>query len=215
MSDVASLPRESPVALLELKLKAWMVQQPEWLLIVAMSRQERRAAMRELANRLYTIPIMDGSNTVPRVVRRKAARALGHAAKTGQLTEQVQAALVEAAQLAEVQAEIEEKLAEVVLEGLTPGERDAVENGPAVPPFTPMWENPDPEGDVKADLEAAERAISFIEVDDIAEEVPEEAPDAPQEAVGATESDVEAEIVEEAEVTAEASRVDDAEGDTP
>jgi hypothetical protein len=37
--------------------------------------------MKELAQRLYTLPIMDGINTVPRQVRRKAAKQLGNVAR--------------------------------------------------------------------------------------------------------------------------------------
>jgi hypothetical protein len=130
--------RESPVALLELKLQKWMVQQPEWLLIVNMPRQQRRAAMRELANRLYSIPIMDGVNTVPRQVRRKAAKKLAHAAVTGQITEQVREALEEVV--------LREAEATVALDHSEDAQTIAIE--PSL----------DPEGDVKADLEAAKAA---------------------------------------------------------
>lgn len=123
--EAAIITKESPVALLLLKLEAWMVVQPEWLLIVNLPRQQRRAAMRELANRLYTIPIMDGANTVPRVVRRKVAKELSHVARTQTMTEAVGTALVEAALQEELEA---------------------------------LKAAPDPEGDVKADIEAADAA---------------------------------------------------------
>lgn len=154
-TEVASLRKESPVALLELKLKEWMVQQNEWLLIVNMPRQQRRAAMKELANRLYTIPTMDGVNTVPRQVRRKAAKQLAHAAMTGQLTEQVQEALLEAARLEEASLEVtgvpESRVAYVQ------------EDGTPVYTFEAPEASPDPEGDVKADVEKAKDAESLIE----------------------------------------------------
>jgi hypothetical protein len=163
MSDVGIVTRGAPVALLEEKLKAWMLQQPEWLLIVNMPRQQRRAAMRELANRLYTIPIMDGANTIPRVVRRKAAKSLAHAAKTGQLTEQVQSALLEAAMM-------EEAVASVALDGETQSVLNdeeleallAVDGDDGVDVRTrhdaELDAMLDPEGDVKADIEAGKLA---------------------------------------------------------
>lgn len=137
--EQASIKRESPVALLLLKLEAWMVVQPEWLLIVNMPRQQRRAAMKELANRLYTIPELDASPApgLNRKVRRgkpmkgftrlaeqKAARD----AELGALTALAQASLME------------EAAASVALDG----ETQSVQ--------------PDPEGDVKADVEQAKEA---------------------------------------------------------
>lgn len=95
--EPAILKKNDPVVLLEHKLKLWMMQQPEWLQIMALPRQQRRAAMKALANRLYTIPVMDGVNTVPRVVRRKAQKQLAKAALTGELTKEVRKALETAA----------------------------------------------------------------------------------------------------------------------
>ena len=96
--EPAILKGDDPVVKLEHKLIAWMKQQPEWLQIMALPRQQRRASMKALANRLYTIPVMDGVNTVPRVVRRKAQKQLAKAALTGELTKEVRAALEKAAQ---------------------------------------------------------------------------------------------------------------------
>ncbi len=106
-SEANILVKGSPIDLLVVKLEAWMVQQPEWLHIVNMPRPQRRAAMKALANRLYTIPIMDGVNTIPRTVRRKASKQLGKAALTGVLTEQVKEALARAAD-GEVLADVAE-----------------------------------------------------------------------------------------------------------
>lgn len=120
MVEKAILKRESPVALLELKFLSWIQVQPEWLLIVAMPRQQRRAAMKELAARLYTIPIMDGSITVPRVIRRKAAKTLGHAVRTGQLSDELKEALAKAAQDAAVSAIDPEGDVKAIFEGSVP-----------------------------------------------------------------------------------------------
>ncbi len=87
-----------PVVLLEHKLLAWMTQQPEWLQIMALPRQQRRASMKALANRLYTIPVLDGANTVPRAVQRKAKKQLARAAITGELTKEIRQALETAAE---------------------------------------------------------------------------------------------------------------------
>lgn len=157
-ADVASITRESPVALLELKLQEWLKVQPEWLLIVAMPRQQRRAAMRELANRLYTIPMMDAANTPSRQVRRKAKRELAKAVLTGVITEEVGQALLEASRQ------------EALAEEATPSHF-----GPPDP--EPNLGLPDPEGDIKADIEHAKEAeaaettkVAFIEIDEQVED---------------------------------------------
>lgn len=154
----AVLRREDPLVRLVTDLQTWMVSRPEWLLIVAMPRQQRRAAMKELANRLYTIPIMDGLNTVPRQVRRKASKQLARAALTGELTEQVKEALAKAAQetVELVSAEFDAEARawpETPLESL-PEAPEVVT--PAGEPFSiadPAEDLlPDPEGDAKANL---------------------------------------------------------------
>lgn len=81
MAENAALSRENPVATLVEKFKVWVQEQPEWLVLIQMERHERRAGMRELAQRLYTIPTLDAANTVPRVVRRKAAQQLSNIVK--------------------------------------------------------------------------------------------------------------------------------------
>lgn len=96
--STAALKRDNPVVRLEEKFKGWVMQQPEWLAIVAMPRPERRAAMKELASRLYTIPTMDGVNTVPRQTRRMVERAVQ------KQVEQVQEALAARALLLEAAA---------------------------------------------------------------------------------------------------------------
>jgi hypothetical protein len=46
----------SPVEMLLLKLEAWLLQQPEWGVILAAPRATRRRAINLLAKRLVTIP---------------------------------------------------------------------------------------------------------------------------------------------------------------
>ncbi len=155
--ETATIKRESPIALLLLKLEAWMVQQPEWLEIVNMPRQQRRAAMRELANRLYTIPQMDGVNTVPRQLRRKVTKEMVSAAKEEE--RQRQALLKQ--MLAD--ALLREARASVALDGET---QSVMPDGsfiggvstPAGEPFIIEDTPPDPEGDIKADIEAGKAA---------------------------------------------------------
>jgi hypothetical protein len=77
----AALPKGDPVSDLATKAIEWLVEQDEWRALAELPRQQRRASMKELAQRLYTLPIMDGINTVPRQVRRKAAKQLGNAAR--------------------------------------------------------------------------------------------------------------------------------------
>jgi len=163
--DTAAITRESPIALLILKLEGWMVQQPEWLLIVALPRQQRRAAMKELANRLYTIPMMDGVNTVPRQLRRKVKKQVSTEAVSLLREGQQSASDVLGAVLRE--SMLREAEASVALDGQTVSAQ-AEDPGP-VGPVTPAGEpfsvsdpapgdarfNPDPEGDIKADIEKA------------------------------------------------------------
>jgi hypothetical protein len=80
MAEEAPLKRDDPVVTLVEKFKAWVQEQPEWLVLIQLDRHARRAGMKELASRLYTIATMDAANTVPRVVRRKAAKQLSRVA---------------------------------------------------------------------------------------------------------------------------------------
>lgn len=176
MSD-AALQKGTPLDLLVLKLEAWMTQQPEWLMIVALPRPQRRAAMKELAGRLYTIPIMDGANTVPRQVRRKTAKQLGNQAQdqareevlgaiAARREELLEAAAIESELLGEMARAqlLEEGVASVALdeetqaveseespepdpEGNVQGGQEGT--GATVPAF-------DPEGEVKAQLYSEE-----------------------------------------------------------
>jgi hypothetical protein len=77
----AALPKGDPVGDLATKTIEFLVEQDEWRELAELPRPQRRAAMKELAQRLYTLPIMDGINTVPRQVRRKAAKQLGNVAR--------------------------------------------------------------------------------------------------------------------------------------
>lgn len=146
--DVAALRKDNPVALLEEKFIGWVTQQPEWLAIVAMPRQQRRASMKELANRLYTIPVMDGTHTVPRQVKRKVAKELSHAVRTGQLDQNIQEALLKAAvndaaeKFADEQKAVEEFQGD---DDPTPFEGSV----PIVGVVEPLL---DPEGEVKSQL---------------------------------------------------------------
>ena len=152
--EASILVKATPVALLELKFQEWLKVQPEWLLIVNMSRQQRRAAMKELANKLYTIPIMDGVNTVPRVIRRKAAKALSHATRTGQITEMVAEALVEAVRLDAENSELEA------------GREEAVEGTGATETYAggaPHDAGP---------FEGSEPVVGFLETDEVTAEEP-------------------------------------------
>ena len=49
-------PNYSPVEILLAKLERWLIQQPEWAVILAAPRATRRAAVSLLAKRLLTIP---------------------------------------------------------------------------------------------------------------------------------------------------------------
>lgn len=154
VGEVAALKRDNPVALLEQKFLGWVVQQPEWLAIVAMPRQQRRAAMKELANRLYTIPVMDGANTIPRVVRRKVSKQLAAAAKQNEMTFQIREALATALAQEAEEKELAEALAAAENEGmLAPELASEPLEGPEE-----QWTSPDPEGDVKAQIEEAKEA---------------------------------------------------------
>jgi hypothetical protein len=186
MVEKAALPRSSPVARLEAKFVEWFKLQPEWVEITVLPRQQRRAMMRELAARLYSVPIEDGFNTVPKQVRRKAAKALAHAVKTEAITEMVSEALLEAARREALVAEAE---ASVALDGETiavttiPGPE---ENEYHYPPDPEPDDLPDPEGDAKDDVEAGKQAlvdavmeggegdpkVAFIETDEETEEAP-------------------------------------------
>lgn len=107
-SDVASLKKDDPVAQLETKFTKWVVQQPEWLHLLALPRQQRRAGMKELANRLYTIPLMDSVNTPNRVQKRKAMKTVAHAVRTGQVEGIIRDALAKAAFEEAASSEVEE-----------------------------------------------------------------------------------------------------------
>lgn len=126
MGEQASIRRESPVALLEMKLVAWMKQQPEWLHIVSLPRQQRRAAMRELANRLYTIPLADTSDSLPRAAKRSRAYK-GFV----RVAEQTQAKASELSALA--QASLEEAKASVALDREGEAQTVAVSRLPELP----------------------------------------------------------------------------------
>lgn len=131
----AAIRRETPVALLLLKLEAWMKQQPEWLSIVALPRQQRRAAMRELANRLYTIPTADTGPTLTRETKRsKNYKGFLRVAEQ----KAARNALAEALLMEEAQASVALDKGDVGTQSVEP--------------------SPDPEGDVKADVELAKEA---------------------------------------------------------
>lgn len=84
MTDGNILEKGTPTELLLLKFEQWLIQQPEWLAILALPRQQRRAACRTLADALYRVPSGDLSNTMPRVVRRQLGRELQKQAKKKQ-----------------------------------------------------------------------------------------------------------------------------------
>ncbi len=154
--DVAALKKDNPVVQLEQKFLGWVTQQPEWLAIVAMPRQQRRAAMKELANRLYTIPVMDGVNTIPRVVRRKVSKQLAAASRQNEMNAQIHEALRKAIAQERAEREITEAMADMPeYEPLSESVLDHVqEDG------TEGYTFPDPEGGIKADIEAAKEAES-------------------------------------------------------
>lgn len=159
-SEVSALRRDNPVVQLEEKFRGWVVQQPEWLLIVNMPRQQRRAAMRELANRLYTIPVMDGVNTVNRQVRRDIKKKLARAAVQGVMTEEIAQAVAtvvaqeEGVALSEAAASVSldknedgssmtQSVESATFEGSEPSAPEAVVEEPVL----------DPEGEVKATIQ--------------------------------------------------------------
>ncbi len=148
--ESAVLAPDNPITVLMRKAAEFLTSQPEWGIIIELPRQERRAAMKELAQRLYTLPIMDGLNTIPRQMRRKAAKQLGNLAKDIARKEVTQAIGLRQEQLLQAAAalgyEAAQREAEVLVsqELADPGETSVVdhvqEDGTEIWTFPPSEE---------------------------------------------------------------------------
>lgn len=160
-----TIEKGTPVHLLLLKFDAWLKVQPEWVAIMASPRTTRRAAAKELANRLYTIPTVAASTVsdVPKALKKKTMQDLASAARE-EATRQVKQEIAERAErlIADAAAAELERL-RLEEEGRTDEEKATkggvlletpVEGtGASEPVF-------DPEGEVKADVQAAKDAMA-------------------------------------------------------
>lgn len=76
-----SIKRGTPVDLLIEKFVAWLQEQPEYVSVLQMPRQQRRAAQRALADRLFQHITFGGDAEVNRGRRRREERGLKDAEK--------------------------------------------------------------------------------------------------------------------------------------
>jgi hypothetical protein len=143
----------TPVDLLIEKFVAWLQEQPEYVQVLQMPRQQRRAAQRALADRLFQHITFGGAEAEANRGRRRRTERI----KTDL---EKQAVRKEEARKRRVERAMQTLIDEGVVGGagkdeLTGDETDAVIL-------------PDPEGDAKADIEAADAdELMFVETDDV------------------------------------------------